>query len=193
MGIPLVTLVHIGIGSFLSMQAYFGGTFVDGTGGRRRGRLDPERRSADDRPGPWLGCSRLCTPELRRRFTQVLDADPREAALIGSATRPGAGDPAIGLRRNPRDWRRSGSAARRDRRAGALGLGVLVGTLVGWRIALDAPRGLDRLLFHVVPRNALDPETSRGLVIEGGAFALFAALFACHEGSRDPPMRRAAR
>ena len=32
MGFPLVALVHVGIGSFLSMQAYFGGTFVDGTG-----------------------------------------------------------------------------------------------------------------------------------------------------------------
>ncbi len=32
MGLPLVGLVHVGLGSFLSMQAYFGGTFVDGTG-----------------------------------------------------------------------------------------------------------------------------------------------------------------
>ena len=32
MGVPLVGLVHVGMGSFLSMQAYFGSTFVDGTG-----------------------------------------------------------------------------------------------------------------------------------------------------------------
>jgi phospholipid/cholesterol/gamma-HCH transport system permease protein len=32
MGLPLVGLVHVGMGSFLSMQAYFGSTFVDGTG-----------------------------------------------------------------------------------------------------------------------------------------------------------------
>jgi phospholipid/cholesterol/gamma-HCH transport system permease protein len=31
-GVPLVGLVHVGMGSFLSMQAYFGSTFVDGTG-----------------------------------------------------------------------------------------------------------------------------------------------------------------
>src|SRR5437868_14270421 len=31
-GLPLVGLVHVGMGSFLSMQAYFGSTFVDGTG-----------------------------------------------------------------------------------------------------------------------------------------------------------------
>ncbi len=31
-GIPLVGLVHIAIGSFLSLQAYYGSTFVDGTG-----------------------------------------------------------------------------------------------------------------------------------------------------------------
>ena len=32
MGIPLVGLVHIAVGSFLSLQAYYGSTFVDGTG-----------------------------------------------------------------------------------------------------------------------------------------------------------------
>jgi len=32
MGAPLVGLVHVAMGSFLSMQAYFGSTFVDGTG-----------------------------------------------------------------------------------------------------------------------------------------------------------------
>jgi phospholipid/cholesterol/gamma-HCH transport system permease protein len=32
MGLPLVGLVHVGLGSFLSMQAFFGGTFADGTG-----------------------------------------------------------------------------------------------------------------------------------------------------------------
>jgi phospholipid/cholesterol/gamma-HCH transport system permease protein len=31
-GIPLVGLVHIAMGSFLSLQAYYGSTFVDGTG-----------------------------------------------------------------------------------------------------------------------------------------------------------------
>ena len=32
MGFPLVGLVHIAMGSFLSLQAYYGSTFVDGTG-----------------------------------------------------------------------------------------------------------------------------------------------------------------
>ena len=32
MGFPLVGMVHIAIGSFLSLQAYYGSTFVDGTG-----------------------------------------------------------------------------------------------------------------------------------------------------------------
>ncbi len=31
-GTPLVGLVHVAMGSFLSMQAYFGSTFLDGTG-----------------------------------------------------------------------------------------------------------------------------------------------------------------
>ena len=32
MGIPTIGLVHIAVGSFLSLQAYYGSTFVDGTG-----------------------------------------------------------------------------------------------------------------------------------------------------------------
>ena len=32
MAMPLVGLVHVGLGSFLSMQAYFGATFMDGIG-----------------------------------------------------------------------------------------------------------------------------------------------------------------
>lgn len=32
LGIPLVSIVNVGMGSFLSMQAYFGATFVDGSG-----------------------------------------------------------------------------------------------------------------------------------------------------------------
>ena len=32
MGLPLVGMVHVAIGSFLSLQAYYGSTFVDGTG-----------------------------------------------------------------------------------------------------------------------------------------------------------------
>src|SRR5205823_8309201 len=32
LGIPLVGLVHVAMGSFLSLQAYYGSTFVDGTG-----------------------------------------------------------------------------------------------------------------------------------------------------------------
>ena len=31
-GFPLVGIVHIAMGSFLSLQAYYGSTFVDGTG-----------------------------------------------------------------------------------------------------------------------------------------------------------------
>ena len=32
LGLPLVGLVHVAMGSFLSMQAYYGSTFIDGTG-----------------------------------------------------------------------------------------------------------------------------------------------------------------
>ena len=36
MGIPMVGLVHIAVGSFLSLQAYYGSTLVRWRGGRGR-------------------------------------------------------------------------------------------------------------------------------------------------------------
>ena len=32
LGLPLIGLIHIGLGSFLALQGYYGGTFVEGTG-----------------------------------------------------------------------------------------------------------------------------------------------------------------
>src|SRR4051812_47603593 len=78
MGIPLVGLVHIGIGSFLSMQAYFGGTFVDGTGAVVGVGL--MRNIATMMTGFTLSglLAAKFTPELRGRAGRTLDADPRE-------------------------------------------------------------------------------------------------------------------
>lgn len=182
MGIPLVTLVHIGIGSFLSMQAYFGGTFVDGTGAVVGVGLI--RNVAPLMTGLTLAgmLSALYTPELRRRFTQVLDADPRE--LVDRTPRPGQ-EPAIPQSVSPEPAR---LAAVRLGAGVIAGLvlsvwGVLVGTLVGWRIALTL-LGVSTDSFFTWFLETLWIRDVAGLVIKGGAFALFAALFACHEGLR---------
>ena len=186
MGIPLVGLIHIGMGSFLSMQAYFGGTFVDGTGAVVGVGLI--RNIAPLMTGLTLAglLAALFTPELRGRFTHALDADPREIADR---------DPLPGQRvaasLSPEPAR---LAAVRLGAGVIAGLvlsvwGVLVGTVVGWQVA-QTLLGVSTDSFFSMFLETLWIRDVAGLVIKGGAFALFAALFACHEGlsnSADAP------
>ena len=48
-GLPLVGLVHVGMGSYLAMQAFFGATFVDGASSRVGDMLLLRDVSGDDR------------------------------------------------------------------------------------------------------------------------------------------------
>lgn len=180
MGIPLVSLVHIGIGSFLSMQAYFGGTFVDGTGAVVGVGLI--RNLAPLMTGMTLAglLAVLFTPELRARLTTRLDADPREIADR---------DPLPGQRpRSALSPEPARLAAVRLTAGGIAGLvltawGVLVGTVVGWQVAKRL-LGVSTDSFFSMFFEMLWIRDVAGLVFKGVAFALFAALFACHEGLR---------
>ncbi|SIO66187.1 phospholipid/cholesterol/gamma-HCH transport system permease protein [Singulisphaera sp. GP187] len=179
MGIPLVGLVHIGMGSFLSMQAYFGGTFVDGTGAVVGVGLI--RNIAPLMTGLTLAglLAALFTPELRGRFTQTLDADPREL----TDRDPAPGQPVAAASRSPEPAR---LAAVRLSAGVIAGLvlsvwGVLVGTVVGWQVA-QSLLGVSTDSFFSMFLETLWIRDVAGLAIKGGAFALFAALFACHEG-----------
>ncbi|WP_406697099.1 ABC transporter permease [Singulisphaera sp. Ch08] len=180
MGIPLVGLVHVGIGSFLSMQAYFGGTFVDGTGAVVGVGLI--RNVAPLMTGLTLAglLSALFTPELRERFTKALDADPRAIADR---------DPVPGQRESASLSPEPARLAAVRLSAGVIaGLvlsvwGVLVGTVVGWQVA-QTLLGVSTDAFYSMFMEMIWLRDVAGLVIKGGAFALFAALFACHEGLR---------
>src|SRR5215212_2122830 len=79
LGMPLVALVHVGLGSFLSMQSYFGGTFVDGTGAMVGVGLI--RNVAPMMTGLTLAglFASWTTAELRGRGAWVL-SDPRAIA-----------------------------------------------------------------------------------------------------------------
>jgi phospholipid/cholesterol/gamma-HCH transport system permease protein len=187
MGIPLVGLVHIGMGSFLSMQAYFGGTFVDGTGAVVGVGLI--RNIAPLMTGLTLAglLAALFIPELRGRFTQALDADPR---AIADRDPPLPGQ-RVATALSPEPAR---LAAVRLSAGVIAGLvlsvwGVLVGTVVGWQVA-QTLLGVSTDSFFSMFLETLWIRDVAGLVIKGGAFALFAALFACHEGlsgSADAP------
>ena len=122
MGCPLVGLVHVAMGSFLSLQAYFGSTFVDGTGavvgvgllrnlatlmtgmtlsGLLAGRMIPDLLDADaapaDDPGalPGSGGRVARTPGP---FDDPPEApDPGRLAAPRHRRRGAGGDPALAL------------------------------------------------------------------------------------------------
>ena len=148
LGLPLVALVHVGIGSFLSMQSYFGGTFVEGTGAVVGVGLI--RNVA-----PLMACLTLSgllaariTPELRRLASRPT---PRRA--------PGSRRTAD---RPPRRPGRSARPGRRPRLAAAHGPGwcsasgaSAVGVLVGWQVSqtmmgVSTPQLLPDVLGHAL-------------------------------------------
>ena len=170
-GIPLVGVVHVGMGSFLAMQAYYGSTFMDGTGavvgvgllrnlgGMMSGmilaallatRMIPELRRlrcllwADDAEGPWPATLRLVAPRLA-------------AAAIAC--------PLLSL------W------------------GVVVGTVVGWQSAVSM-MGLPSKTFFMMMLKMMWFRDVVGLVIKGILFGLVPAAICCHEalrrGFREP-------
>jgi phospholipid/cholesterol/gamma-HCH transport system permease protein len=155
-GFPLVGLVHIAMGSFLSLQAYFGSTFVDGTGavvgvgllrnlasmmtgltlaGMLPARIVPElceirRRGASPAPG------RLARPRLL-------------AAVVAT--------PLLSL------W------------------GVVVGMVVGWQSS-GTLMGLPSETFFLMFSRMIWYRDVVGLLVKGALFGLFTASFACSEG-----------
>jgi phospholipid/cholesterol/gamma-HCH transport system permease protein len=179
MGLPLVGLVHVGQGSFLSMQAYFGGTFVDGTGAVVGVGLI--RNAAPMMTGLVLAglFAARTTAELRGRPRVGLDAEPGwvpDRASDASAT-PTGPDPAR-------------LAAVRIVAASVAGpvlclWGIAVGTVVGWQVA-ETMLGVSTHAFFSMFSDMLWYRDVIGVAVKGTAYALFAALFACHEGLRGP-------
>jgi phospholipid/cholesterol/gamma-HCH transport system permease protein len=170
MGMPLVGLVHVGIGSFLAMQAYFGGTFVDGTGAVVGVGLI--RNVA-----PQMACLTLAglmaawiVPELRSRSRSGPGGNPVWAAAHDIPT-----ERLVAFRLL----------------AAALGgvvlslWGALVGTVVGWQVA-QSMMGVTTHSFFLMFWDMLWWRDVVGLAVKGVGFGLAAGLFACHEGLRDP-------
>lgn len=166
-GIPLVGLVHVAMGSFLSMQAYFGSTFVDGTGAvvgvgllRNLASIMTGLTLAGLLPGRIV-------PELRRARRRAavgadgargLDAGRLAAARILAAV---AATPLLSL------W------------------GCVVGTLVGWKSS-EALMGLSTEMYFMMLVRMLWFRDVVGVMVKGVAFGLATALLACAEGLRDP-------
>lgn len=182
MGFPLVGLVHVGMGSFLALQAYYGSTFVDGTGavvgvglarnlatlmtgltfsGMLSARIIPELRALGNRPIPQ---SQVETRPGRTRdersgtgfdgAVHLLSlAAPRIlAAMVAS--------PVMAF------W------------------GFLVGTLVGWQCA-DSMLGLKPSTFFLMFLRMIWYRDVIGLLVKGTTFGFLIGLIACYEGLRS--------
>lgn len=164
LAIPLVALVHVGIGSFLAMQSYFGGTFADGTGAVVGVGL--LRNLAPLLSGIILAfvLAARMTPELRLRAGRaegrVLDAGklrlpaPALGCRLIAATIAG---PVLGL------W--------------AAG----IGTLVGWQVAQTMMGVSTHSFFHMF-WEMLWIRDLMGVLFKGLANGLLAAIFVCQEG-----------
>jgi phospholipid/cholesterol/gamma-HCH transport system permease protein len=166
MGLALTALVHMGLGSFLAMQSYFGGTFADGAGAVVGVGL--VRNLAPLMAGLTLAgllAARL-TPELRARLRAVPADDP--------AAWPDAGRLAL-----PRLV--AGTVA-----GPVLAFwGAAVGSVVGSCVTASL-LGISAQTFWQVFHEMLWVRDVVGLIVKGVSFGFAGALFACVEGLRGP-------
>jgi phospholipid/cholesterol/gamma-HCH transport system permease protein len=182
MSLPLVALVHVGMGSFLSMQSYFGGTFVEGTGAVVGVGL--LRNIA-----PMMACLTLTgllaarvTPELRmlsRESGTTVRARPTILERTGPLVREAA---------PPLPFRADREIAARLIAATLMGpilgiWGALVGTVVGWQVA-QTMLGVSSHSFFSMFWEMIWVRDVVGVLVKGLAFGLVAGLFVCHEGLR---------
>lgn len=182
MGLPLVALVHVGLGSFLSMQSYFGGTFVEGTGAVVGVGL--LRNVA-----PMMACTTLAgllaariTPELRaRRRVQNSAVVDRAGFLERTAGGHSPAPRAVEFRAD----RAVASRLLASMAAGpVMGLwGSFVGTVVGWQVGRTL-LGVSSHTFFLMFWDMIWARDVAGVVVKGLAFGLISGLFACHEGLR---------
>ena len=151
----VVAFVHVGMGSFLAMQAYFGATFADGI-------------------GPVVGVSliRNLAPLLVGFLLAILTAVVFTADLQGES--PGR------ARRHEVAVRVLGVMV-----AGPIlsAWGVLVGVGVGWLVA-HKMMGISEPVFFDLFLEMLWARDIVGLVVKGVAFGGIGGVLACHEAIR---------
>jgi phospholipid/cholesterol/gamma-HCH transport system permease protein len=166
MGLPLVGLAHVGMGSFLSMQAYFGSTFVDGTGavvgvgllrnvasmvtgmvlsGLVACRIIPDRLGMD-----WQDHGESTGGGRAREFSPGRETAPRLAAAAVATM-------LLSL------W------------------GFIVGTVIGWQAA-GTLMGLPSHVYFLMFYRMIWFRDVVGLIVKGMVFGLVTAAVCCYEG-----------
>ena len=190
MGIPMVALVHVAIGSFLALQAYYGSTFVDGTGavvgvgllrnlggimsgmtfsGILAARMIPELRALSRRSSNGEGAmsDRPSGSRGANRETADLSDDETIHADLGSVIAPRVTAAAIGCILLTM-W------------------GITVGIVVGWK-ASESLMGLSTEMFFMMMLKMMWFRDVLGLVVKGILFGALPAAICCFEGLNPGP------
>ncbi len=187
MGAPLVGLVHVAMGSFLSMQAYFGSTFLDGTGAVVGVGL--LRNLATLMTG--LTVSGLIACRLIPGCLGLAQVPPASASA-GPASEcrfPTAANHPGTMSDEPRQLPAPGRLAAPRMMATALASmllalwGFAVGTVVGWQAAgtlMGLPSDMYFLMFYrmIWFRDVV------GMIVKGLLFGLVPAAICCFEAMR---------
>lgn len=186
MGVPLVGLVHIGMGSFLSMQSYFGATFSDAIGAVVGVGL--LRNLASLMTGLTLAGL------FAARIVSDLHLGPRPGLDEPAGWVPDR-DPTFGLRAEEPAMAGPGRLAlARLLAAAVIGpvlavwgafVGIMVGWGVGWTLLGTTPAEYWGLFGEM-----LWPRDLTGLVLKGIVYAVLAAALSTHEGLRMPSSER---
>jgi phospholipid/cholesterol/gamma-HCH transport system permease protein len=188
MGIPLVGLVHIAIGSFLSLQAYYGSTFVDGTGavvgvgllrnlgGIMSGMVFAGIMAARMIPELYL---------LQGHHALLEEEAAEEASSASGVARQGRASSAAGRAAAP-CWNPNTLVAPRVVAAGIAGIllcmwGITVGTVIGWK-ASESLMGLSTEMFFMMMLKMMWFRDVLGLVAKGILFGALPAAICCYEG-----------
>ena len=181
MSFPLVALVHVGLGSFLSMQSYFGGTFVEGTGAVVGvGLLRNVAALMSCLTLAGILAARI-TPELRGKWRVAPGAELFDQSASGFLAHPA-----------PVEGSDPGQDVASRMIAATLAgpllsfWGALVGTIVGWRVSgtligVSTNTFFDMFFMMVWVRDVV------GLGVKGLLFGFAAGLLACYEGLRSTP------
>jgi phospholipid/cholesterol/gamma-HCH transport system permease protein len=185
MGIPMVALVHVAIGSFLALQAYYGSTFVDGTGAVVGvGLLRNLGGIMSGMTFSGILAARMI-PELRalnRRFSNDETAMVDRPSGSRGASREAA-DASDG--ETIHADLASVIAPRVTAAAIACILltmwGITVGIVVGWK-ASESLMGLSTEMFFMMMLKMMWFRDVLGLVVKGILFGALPAAICCFEG-----------
>lgn len=180
-GCPLVALVHVAMGSFLSLQAYYGSTFVDGTGAvvgvgllRNLASMMTGLTLAGYLPVRIIPELRALRRLQRARLAEADQSSPARRAVVDDAPEPTPAPERL-------------AAARLLAAAIATPLlslwGFSVGTIIGWR-ASETLMNLPTATFFLMFLRMIWYRDVIGLMIKGAAFGFVIALIACSEGLR---------